>query len=151
MFLSTVVPATRLNVNSNKNISPYNFSVPYNFVRGRKLILTLHPLMLQEGHSNTNSGLCNDMYPMSQAATTNPNTYQIIIPDDVTTYNTTVKVSLWYIQGPSHFEAVYTVDVTFDITSSIITFTPTAYTGRTDIHLDGNMTSAVLLVISTIL
>ena len=148
MFLSTVVPSTRLNVNTNKGVTPYNFSLPYNFVRGRHLVVSINPentTYSSWGYSGLRNGILT-----GDTASEGQNIQHIIIPDSVTEYTTTMDIVGSFKLSGNPQDVVYKIELKFDLVQQIITITPLQYTGTTVTH-DKAWTAATLIVISTVL
>lgn len=150
MFLSTVIPSTKLNVNKNLNTSPYNFSVPYNFVRGRNLVLTIMPMFTQSG-STGSYRMTGSVLPSTSGTWQGTNSLHIVIPDNVTEYTVTHE-----FMRHIHFSAAaylgYTLQIEFNLTTQTITFTPVSYrSSSSNVTIDEECVAPVLLTIATIL
>lgn len=155
MFLSTVIPSFRFNVNNNLGATPYNFSLPYNFSRGKNIILSITPSNIGSASNNTadyNKGFYDCLTLGLDATNKITNAYYIQIPENVTTYTKSISFSMYYYLNTTSDRTryTYTISVLFDITNNIITFTPTGIS-PTNNTVDRSITSPVLLTISTIL
>lgn len=152
MFVSTVVPSTMLDVTANLNQSPYNFSLPYNFVRGRSIIVSIQPHAMSAAANWSVNALNEGCYPLKE---TEPgrNRVHVTIPTDVTEYETTMEI--YHTAAQTAWSVVaYTVTVKFDVAKQIITFTPIskrAVTGTLPVSYNTVLTAPVLVTVSTIL
>lgn len=120
MYLSTVVSTDMLNVNGGVTLGE-NFTLPYNFVPGRKIELTITP---QFSFHVASSGARTTA--MAGNANNNTNSITVEIPSDVTEYTvpmTIVRGINPVISGAESF-STYTLNVTFNTTTNTIKFQP---------------------------
>lgn len=152
MFVSTVVPSIMLSAKRNMNKGNYNFSIPYNFIRGRDIIVNIHPLRGNANATTTWNTLVN-----SSGDLTAENRINIVIPNDVTVYTTSLPVKMTLVNGNGGnvYTPDYVVEIKCDTVNNIITFTPTSVIGsdggnRTD-ALDTRNSLPVLIVVATVM
>lgn len=149
MFLSTVIPSVMLDVEKGVVGADNKFSVPYNFVRGRNLIVNFMPQLFVYGTSATLSaeGVLNN-------GVAGANRTNIVIPDNVDVHTADITVRHTILNGTAGSNYMFTLQVTFDTVNNIITFVPTAKSiesGTGWANYNQTLTAPVLLVIETII
>lgn len=150
MFLSTTITSAMLDATRPvTGASANKFSVPYNFVRGRNLLITIAPGYMIYGSSATLSAFSTLYHGAGANNRTN-----IVIPDNVDVHTANIDVEHGTQNGTSIAVVKYTLQVTFDTVNNTITFVPTArstVSGTPWSALNGGYTAPTLLQISTIL
>lgn len=153
MFLSTIVTSSKFDYLQNLDTTPYKFTVPYNFVRGKNIIIDVIPKIIQD------SIVASYDYLVIRSSTLK-NRLNVLLPDNVNLYSIdrNFYFSGVYGSGGGTLSVAWTHKVTiiFDIINNYITFVPTGttpLTGDTVRYQGVNayITTPVLLTISTIL
>lgn len=153
MFVSTVIPSTMLNIDE-QNYLPYQFTIPYNFVRGRNISVNVNPAVASNHGVSylTNS----EGWPgLAGWPTTNKNRFIISVPDNVTEYTANVDIYNSYFLSQKYGFWKYNVNITCNITNNTITFAPVQttvlYDGGYPLWRDNAKTMATLITIATIM
>lgn len=149
MFLSTVVPSAMLN--SQRNIGPHQnqFTVPYDFTKGKNLVFNITPL---NTHRNTatygqhNNGLMTRYAEFG-------NRQNVEIPVGVNVHSFNMNVVGWYAIQTREAIVRYTLTITMDVLKSTITFKPISYnivSGDNIGELDYEDSMPTLIVVQTV-
>lgn len=149
MFLSTVIPSTLLDVNHLAAGATVNkFSVPYNFVRGRNIVINANTKLSVYQNNSGFDGILNGGLGFIPGAT------NIVIPDNVDVHTANIDIVVRLYNGSTQGTYKHTLQVTFDTVNNIITFVPTATSMVAGTQWENYNTTwviPVLLVIETIL
>lgn len=147
MFLSTVVPSIKLNINQ-KNYDPYQFTVPYNFNLGRTISLEITPAV---GAVALNNWLTTGFLRASNG-TGIGNRLIIVIPPDVTTLTSNMDVFVEVTISGVTNAWLYNINIICDTVKNTITFQPVSFTntaGNNPQYRDEHLTLPVLITVST--
>lgn len=140
MYLSTVLQSQMLM--ASRNTDP--ITLPYEFVSGRNLKISICPQV------GVRLGTVQHVALTMSDSNTAKNTWNIVIPNDVTTYTEQVVINWATMTQSTLTYSTWTVELTFDITNGRISILPIS-ASTTDSQFTGRWALPVLVNIYTVL